>query len=64
MACMVLSWAAVATLINSLPLAGSGPGQCLQVRCSAWPDAGSWELRCGRAPEAPDGRCAGSRIVR
>jgi hypothetical protein len=27
-------------------------------------DAGSWKLRHGRAPEAPDGRCAGSRIVR
>jgi hypothetical protein len=40
MACMTLPWAAVALLINSLPLVGSGPGQCLQVRCSARPGYG------------------------
>jgi len=40
MACMTLPWAAVAILINSLSLIGSGPGQCLQVRCSARPGCG------------------------
>jgi hypothetical protein len=37
MACMTLPWAPVATLINSLPLAGSGPSQRLQNRCPSRP---------------------------
>ena len=64
MACMVLPWAAVATLINSLPLAGAVLASASRFAAQRGRDAGSWELRCGRAPEAPDGRCAGSRIVR
>jgi len=64
MAWMTLPWAPVGTLINSLPLAGSDPGQRFQNRCSAAGRRGSWKLRHGRAPDKPDGRCAGSRIVR
>jgi hypothetical protein len=51
MACMTLPWAPVAKLVNSLPLAGSGPSQHLQNRCSARPGCGSWKLRHGRAPD-------------
>ena len=40
MACMTLPWAPVATLISSLPLAGGGPSQRFQVRCSARPGCG------------------------
>jgi hypothetical protein len=64
MAYVTLPWAPVATLISSLPLAGGGPGQRLQNRCSGGRDAGSWKLRHGRAPDKPGGRCADSRIVR
>jgi hypothetical protein len=61
MACMTLLWAPVATLINSLPPAGSGP---IQNRCSARPGSGIIEAQARAAPDKPDGRCAGSRIVR
>jgi hypothetical protein len=45
MAYMTLLWAPVATLINSLPLAGSGPSQRLQNRCSARPGCGIMEAQ-------------------
>ena len=64
MACMVLPWAAVATLINSLPLAGSGPSQRLQNRCSARPGCGIIKAQARAGPEKPDGRCADSLIAR
>lgn len=65
MACMTLPWAPVATLINSLPLGGSGPSQrAFRIAAQRGRDAGSWKLRHGRAPDKPDGRCADSRIVR
>jgi L-amino acid N-acyltransferase YncA len=64
MACMALPWAPVGTLISSLPLGGSGPGQRLQNRCSARPGCGIMDARARAAPDKPDGRCAGSRIVR
>ncbi len=63
MAYMTLPWAPVATLINLLPLAGSGASQRLQNRCSARPGCGVMEARARRAPDKPDGRCADSRVV-
>src|ERR1700733_12983639 len=48
---MTLPWAAAGTLINSLPLAGSDPGQRFQNRSSAAGMRGSWKLRHGRAPD-------------
>ena len=64
MAYMTLPWAPVATVINSLPLAGSGPSRASRIAAQRGRDAGSWKLRHGRAPDKPDGRCADSRIVR
>jgi hypothetical protein len=64
MAYMTLPWAPVATLINSLPLAGSGPSQRLQNRCSARPGCGIMEAQARAGPDKPDGRRADSRIVR
>ena len=50
MAYMTLPWAPVATLINSLPLAGSGPSQRLQNRCSARPGCGIMEAQARAGP--------------
>ena len=50
MACMTLPWAPVATLINSLPLAGRGPSQRLQNRCSARPGCGIMEAQARAGP--------------
>jgi hypothetical protein len=50
MAYMALPWAPVATLINSLPLAGSGPSQRLQNRCSARPGCGIMEAQARGGP--------------
>ena len=47
---MTLPWVPVATLINSLPLAGSGPGQRLQNRCSARPGYGIMEAQARAGP--------------
>jgi hypothetical protein len=60
MACMILPWAPVATLINWLPLAGSGPSRRLQNRCSARPagmrdhgSSGTGGPRTSRTAAAP-----------
>ena len=50
MACMTLPWAPVATRISSLPLAGSGPSQRLQDRCSARPGCGIMGAQARASP--------------
>ena len=47
---MTLPWAPVATLINSLPLGGSGPRQRLQNRYSARPGCGIMEAQARAGP--------------
>ena len=63
MACMVLSWAAVATLINSLPLAGAvlASASRFAAQRGRMRDHGS---SGAGGPRRRRGRCAGSRIVR
>ena len=50
MAYMTLPWAPVATLINSLPLGGSGPSRRLQNLCSARPGCGIMEAQARAGP--------------
>lgn len=50
MAYMTLPWAPVATLINSLALAGSGPSQRLQNRCPSRPGCGIMEAQARAGP--------------
>jgi hypothetical protein len=64
MACMTLPWAPVATLINSLRPPAAALASASRIAARRGGDAGSWKLRHGRAADKPDGRCAGSRIVR
>jgi hypothetical protein len=64
MACITLPWAPCRRTHQFAAARRQRSCHRFQNRCSAAGMRGSWKLRHGRAPDKPDGRCAGSRIVR
>jgi hypothetical protein len=64
MACMTLPCSCSRTHRFAARSPAAALANASRIAAQRGRDAGSWKLRHGRAPDKPDGRCAGSRIVR